>query len=455
LEPLVGVTEDLELSSDPDAQQPGLAKDWTVSDDKMEYELTLRDGVKFHDGSDLTSADVKYSYERIMDPDVGASHNHIFKKIDTVETPDDQTVRITLGETYQPFLRQLTYLATVIMPEGSAGKQVEEPIGTGPFKFESRQQGDKIVMSGFDDYWNEGPYIDTLEQRSLTDPDTRLTTLQTGDVNYTNDIPLSKVQEIVGNDSDDIETRTWNPLCFAFLPMNNGEPPFDDRNFRHAIDYAIDKQELVDGALYGFGEPIESPSFPDSKYRNNNLESRKRDFELARSLIEQSAYGIDEFSIEFKVSPNYPWHVDAATIMQQHFTQVGLDVSIQQLQWGEWLQQVIVDQNYTLAMVNWFDGWEPTYIYRNIWHSEGQFNFLNYASDQFDSTLDEASTATSEDAAGQKYNEAQSVLHEELPSLQVWFRKGAMGGKSNVKGMDTILNPNHSFVQFDRVWLEQ
>lgn len=452
-EPLVGLTTGLEPTNETDARQAGLAADWTISDDGLEYEFQLREGITFHDGSDFTSADVKYTFDRIRNPDTGARHFSILTQISEVETPDDLTVRLILDDPYQPLIRQLTYLQTAIIPEDSAEGFAENPIGTGPFVFENRVQGEEIVLEAYDDYWNEGPYIDTLEHRVLTDPDTRLNTLESGDVNFTNNIPMSQVDRVTSSDS--LKTETWNPVSFTFMPMNNTEPPFDDQSFRQAIDFALDKEELVEGALFGFGEPIETPSFPESPFRNDSLSAREQDFEQARSLIDDSAYDIDEFSLEFKVSPNYPWHIDAATLIEDDLNEVGLNVQIQQLQWGEWLDQVIVQQNYQFAMVNWFRGWEPTYYLRNIWHSEGDFNFLGYSSTEFDDRLDSASQAIDDEEAISGYQEAQTVLHEDLPSLQLWFRNGIMGAQENVIDIESVLNPNKSFVHFNRVKIDQ
>lgn len=454
-ESLVGLTSDLELSTETDITSVGLASDWEVSDDLLTYTFSLREGVMFHDGTELTAEDVKYSYDRIADPDTGAIMQFVFGSTESVEVEDDYTVVINQSEPYQPLLRQLAFSGTSIVPADSGDQLGEEPVGTGPFEFGMRQQGNRAVLEAFDDYWGEGPYLDGVEERTVTDPDSRLTGIQEGSYDLINDIPLDDINDVVGNEGHDVKTRTWSPLSWAFLNMNNTEPPFDDPDFRKAIDFCIDKQALVDGALFGNGEPTASPSFPNSAFRNEDLSPREQDFDRAAELFEQSQYDVGEFDLTFKVTTNYPWHVDAATIMQQSFQQAGLSVEIQQLQWSDWLSQVWANGDFTLSMVNFFTFWEPAYLYTSLWTSDGSFNFRGYASDEYDQTVAEAAQASSREEAIPLYQEAQAIVHEDVPDVMLWFRDGTLAAKNNVYGVGTALSPNNSELNFRRGWLDE
>lgn len=451
-EPLIGLNRDLELTTDPDAAQAGLASDWEASDDLLTYTFTLREGIMAHNGTELTAADVKYSFDRIRDPENGANNQFIFKKVASTEVVDDYTFRFTLGERFRRFIAYLAFYSSAIIPEGTGPDQEANPIGYGPFQWESRSVGESVIMNAFDDYWNDGPYVDTLEQRTATDPNARLTSVQTGDADITNDVPLPQISEVVGNDGDEINTKTWNPLCVGFILFNNAEPPFDDQNFRQAIDFAIDKQEIVDGALYGHGVPTESGILPPSKFRNEDLERRGPDVEAAQERFEASQYDPAEFELDFMVSPNYPWHVDAAQIMQQMLSQAGLTVNIEQVQWNEWFNRAF-GGDYTITFVNWFEGWDPSYWLRNVMYSDGAYNMLNYASDDFDAALDNAATADTEEQAVEFYKEAQAIRHEESPIVPVWFREGALAAKQNVRGLASLPNPDNSLFRFEDVWL--
>ena len=453
-EPLIGLSRDLELTTDPDAAQAGLAKDWTAGDDLLEYTFELREGIMAHNGTELTAEDVKYTFDRLRDPEIGANNQFIFKKLESTEVVDDYTFRFTLQNRFRRFLAYLAFYSSAIIPKDTGPEQEQNPIGYGPFQWESRAVGDNVVMQAFDDYWNDGPYVDTLEQRTATDPDARLTSVQTGEADITNDIPLPQISDIVGNDDNDLKTKVWNPLCVGYILHNTTQPPFDDKNFRQAIAYAIDKQEIVDGAIYGHGVPTESGILPPSKFRNEDLERRGQDIEAAEQHFEESEYDPAELDLNFMVSPNYPWHVDAAQIMQQQFSQAGLDVEIEQVQWNEWFTRT-GNLNYTITFVNWFEGWDPSYWLRNNLYSDGAYNTLGYASDEFDTAMDNAATADTEEEAVEYYKEAQAIGHEDAPIINVWLREGALAAKSHTQGLASVPNSDNSLFRFEEIWLDE
>ena len=162
---------------------PELAESYEVSPDGLSYTFNLRKGVKFHDGSDLTSADVKYSFETLMDPDTGAVNKPVFNSVGSIETPDDFTVIIKMDQINMPFLGRLAALgAGAIIPQGSAGIQGETPIGAGPLKFVRREMGNEVELERFDDYWNGPSCIDRLIAKEVTEPTVRLTGLRTGEM---------------------------------------------------------------------------------------------------------------------------------------------------------------------------------------------------------------------------------------------------------------------------------
>lgn len=452
-EVLVGLDRELNLSTDPNIAQAGLARDWEASSDLRTYTFELREGIMDHNGSELTADDVKYSFDRIRDPDIGANNQFIFKKIESTEAVDDYTFRFTLKNRFRRFIAQLAFYSSSIIPEGTGPEQESNPVGYGPFKWESRTVGENVMMTAFDDYWNDGPYVDTLEQRTATDPTSRLTSVQTGEAHITNDVPLPQFNEVVGNAGDNLNTKVWNPLCVGFILHNTTAPPFDDKNFRQAIAYAIDKQQIVDGAIYGNGVPTESGILPPSKFRNEDLERRGLDEEAAMQHFEESSYDPAELELNFMVSPNYPWHVEAAKIMQQMFANVGLTVNIDQVQWNEWFQRAF-GMDYTITFVNWFEGWDPAYWLRNTHYSDGAYNMLGYASEEFDKAMDDAATADTQEQAIEYYQEAQAIRHDDAPTINVWFREGALAAKMDVNGLSSLPNPDGSLFRLDEVWLD-
>jgi peptide/nickel transport system substrate-binding protein len=450
---LMGLTSELEITTKTDVIQPGLAKDFSVSEDLRTYEFTLRDGVKFHDGSTLTSEDVKYSFNRIVEVD--GTWSSTFQATNSIETPDDKTVVVNNDYAYQPFLRQLAHLNVAILPQGIGDQMKTNPVGTGPFQFESRQQGTKTVLKAFDDFWGVGPYVDGMEERTFTDPEARFSGVKTGDLDIINDIPLDQINSTVQNDSDNLRTHTWTPLSWIALNFNNVEPPFDDMKFRKAIDFAVDKEELVEGALFGNGRTTASPSFPNSPFRNEELSPREQDFDRARSLIEESQYSADEFTIPLNVTTNFPFQADAGTIMQQQLSEIGVEMEVKKQSLGNWLDALFVNQNFQMGLASFFTFWEPSFMYRNYWGTDGAFNYRGYESERYMETLEEAERAPDRETAIEKYKECQRIIYEDVPDVMVWFRDGTVASKNSFHGIENLVQPNNSNLYFGKAWLEQ
>jgi peptide/nickel transport system substrate-binding protein len=246
--------------------------------------------VKFHDGSEMTSADVKYSFERCRNPETGAVNFEVFNDVDSIETPDDHTVVIRMSRVNAPFLSRLAENgAGVVMPEGSGDIQGTMPTGTGPFRFVRREFGNEVELEAFPDHWRGAPYLDRVISREVTEPTVRLTGLQTGEFHLINDVPLDRVERLKGDDS--VQVLTWFPLSWAFLNFNHARETFQDARVREALDLMIDKEVLVQGAIWGQGVTTASPSFPASPSHNDSIEPRAQDFDRARALLEEAGYG--------------------------------------------------------------------------------------------------------------------------------------------------------------------
>jgi len=451
---LVGLNSNLAPTKDADARKPGLAKDWTISEDRKTYTFTLRSDIKFHDGQFFTSADVKYSFDRIIESD-NASASSVFRHVDSVEAPGDQTVVVNLEQVFQPQLRQFATSGTEIVPEGAGSDQLSQnPIGTGAFKFESREQGNQTILTAFEDFWGEpGPYIDTLEMRAVTDPDSRITGVESGDYDFINDVPIVDLGDVMENDQ--FNTQTWSPFNRTFLNFNYNKSPSRDPNFRKAIAYAIDKEELIEGTIFGHGVPSVSPSFPNSPFRNNGLKTRSQDLDKAKELLDNSEYEYGD-TLTFEVTANWPWHANAALLIGQQLNEIGLNTEVNKTQWSNWISEVYTNGNYRLAMANYFGLWEPAVLYRNLYASGGTYNYENISDEEFESMLSEAEQAKSQDEAIQKFKDLQKYLYnEKLVDIVIWLRKGSMTAKPKVKGMQTFLEPDNTSLDFRQAWLKE
>jgi peptide/nickel transport system substrate-binding protein len=216
----------------------------------------------------------------------------------------------------------------------------------------------------------------------------------------------------------------------------------------------IDKEVLVQGALWGQGEVTASPSFPNSASRNNDLQVRAQDFDLARDLLQQAGFGPGELELTFKVTTNYPWHVQAVEIMQEWFRTAGVKVRVQQLTWSDWLSQCWVDRDYEVTMMNFFTLWEPDFLYYSLWHSTGAFNYRNIKDPELDQLAQQARVTVDPGERSKIYHQIQQRVHDESHDVVLWFRNGTIAAQTNVGGLDKLVHPNGSNLNFRHLWLE-
>lgn len=431
---------------------PGLAESFEVAPDGLTYTFKLRPNVKFHNGATMTSADVKYSFERCKDPATGAVNFEVFNNVAAIETPDDLTVVIKMSAVNAPFLSRLAENgAGVVMPVDSGPTQGTNPMGAGPFKFVSYEVGTVVKMARHDEYWEGPSYLDAVEAREITEPTTRLTGLRTGELHMINDIPLDRVGELEGDAT--LQVKKWFPLNFDFINMNHTFEPFQNSKVRIAFDMIIDKEALMQGALWGQGATTASPSFPTSASYNKDLVQRPQDIEGAKAMLAEAGYPEGSLNIVFKATTNYPYHIETAQILVEWFKMAGVNLTIEQLTWADWLSQCWVDKDYQMTMMNFFTLWEPDFLYYSVWNSEGAFNYRSVKDPIIDELTAKARITVEDAARADIYKQVQKQIFDEAHDVLLWFRNGTIGAQTKVMGLDTVVHPNGSNLNFHKVWL--
>jgi len=432
--------------------RPVLATGMETSADGLTHTIGLRKDVTFHNGKPMTSADVKYSIERILNPDTGATGFNDMKNITEVVAVDDHTVRVHRSVVDPFFIARIGYMGSgVVMPEGSGDVQGTEPIGTGPFQFVSRTMGSEFKMKRFDGYWSQPAYVDEVHISEVTEGTTRLTGLVTGEFDVINDVPLDRVGEVKGNSG--LQTHSFTPVANAFLNFNHGKEPFGDRRVRLAMDYCIDKSMLIEGALWGNGGPETNMVYECPAY-NKSLKQRPQDFDKARSLLNEA--GVSGLEFEFAVTTNYPWHVDAVQIMAEWFKEVGIKCNIKKYNWSDWLANcwVVGDMpNYEVTMMNFFGLTNPS-VFNLLYHSQGGFNYRNIQDSKMDELVDLAGITLDEDKRNAIIMDLQQHIHDEAIDVVLWRRNGINAASKKLGGLDKLVEPDNMCFSFKNVWLE-
>lgn len=431
---------------------PMLAESIDISDDGLTYTFKLREGVTFHNGVAMTSADVRYSFERVKNPATGAVSFEVFNNVASIDTPDDLTVVVIMSSVNAPFLSRLAENgAGAVIPVGSGDTQGTTPMGCGPFKFARYEVGNVVEMERFDDYWDGPAFLDRVHAREISESTTRLTGLRTGELHMINDIPLDRVSEIEADPN--LQVVTWFPLNFDFVNMNHNFEPFKDARVRVAFDMIIDKETLMQGALWGQGAVSASAGYPSAAAYNSALSPRPQDIDGAKALLAEAGYPEGSLNIVFKATTNYPYHIETAQILVEWFRMAGVNLTIEQLTWADWLSQCWIDRDYQMTMMNFFGLWEPDYLFYSVWNSTGAFNYRGVSDPVIDELTERARGTVDVAERAEIYKAVQQQIFDEAHDIVLWFRNGTIGAQPNVRGLDTVVHPNGSNLNFHKVWL--
>ncbi|MGI6078084.1 MAG: ABC transporter substrate-binding protein [Fastidiosipilaceae bacterium] len=385
-----------------------------VSEDGLEYIFQIREGVKFHNGEEMGPADVVYSLRRGagLDSADGTPLIGELGIIDTIEEVEgENAVKITLSEPDADFI---TYLTAAIIPEGYED-QAKQPIGTGPFVFDSYETQQHVKMVRFDDYWRERPaYLDSVIFRIVPSADSAMVDLQAGKIDIFPYLTMDKA-DLVADKYDFIESDSNMVQLWA---LNSDRAPFDDVRVRQAMDMAVDKQMLLDGITFGQGTILESGMAPSmGEFYNKTVnETRKYDPEQARALLADAGYN-DDLTITITVPGNYVIHVQTAEMIAAMLAEVGVTADIQSVDWGTWLNNVYEGRDYDSTVIALtFDYCAPSTVLGR-YSSTASNNFVNFNSAEYDSIY--AETQTEQDHAKRvaDYQRLQDILSEEAASV--------------------------------------
>ncbi|MDR1930437.1 MAG: ABC transporter substrate-binding protein [Treponema sp.] len=388
--------------------EAAIAESYTVEQDALVYVFTLRQGVKFHDGSEVTPEDVEFSLNTAIETKFSG-----FDRIDTVEITADRKIRIVLKS---PDVEYLTNLTVGIVPRNNPDRE-KRAIGTGPFIIESYSPQHSLVMVKNPNYWQKGiPHLDKVTYVFVADSDALLLALQGGSVDAG-----SVTGSLLGQLNPDLFTFAATPSnSVQLLALNNAVKPLDDARVRRALNYAVDRQEIIDAAFYGHGEPSGSALIPGlSKYYDPSLKNPyPADLAGAKSLLASAGYA-DGFSLEITVPSNYSMHVDTAQVIVNQLDKISVAARIKLVDWPTWLSDVYQGRQYEATIIS-VDA--PTISPRGFlarYHSANRSNFMNFTSPAYDRVYDAALTEEGEQKRIELYREAQRILSEEAAAVYI------------------------------------
>ena len=428
------------------AVHPALCSSYEILDDKVTYIFHLREGVKFHNGADFSSADCIYTYENLAGLNGNTVKSDMMaRSIDSISAPDSKTFVI---KTKNPLGGFLALNICPILPVGYTN-QAEKPIGTGAYKFVEYQLHQKIVLEKNENYWNNEklPKIPRIEIYVMSDENAILSALQTKQLDIGQMLSAENAKTL----EKKFQLFSAPQNMVQILGFNNSVKPLDNPLVRQAITLAINKDEIIDGALGGFGTKLYSNFSPIlGEFYNDRLsEIYKNDVSLAKSTLAAAGYA-NGFDLEITVPGNYRVHVDTAQIIAKQLEQIGIRAKIKTVEWTTWLDQVYTKFDYQATVIAFGGKLEPSEVLRR-YYSTYKRNFTRYNNLVFDETFDKAELETDQAKRVKYYKYCQELLTKSAPAVFIADPNNTVLLRKDVRGYETypVL-----FYDFAKMWFE-
>ncbi|WP_157016174.1 ABC transporter substrate-binding protein [Mesorhizobium xinjiangense] len=401
--------------------QPALAESWEISDDGKVYTFKLREGAKFHDGTDFDAEDVKFTLDRARADDSTNAQKGLFEAIETVEVVDPATVTVTLENPQGSFLYNMGWGDAVIVAPESAETNKEKPVGTGPFKFDNWAKGSSITISKADDYWGEPAHLDKAEFRIIPDAAAAVPALLTGDVQAFPQMPAGDALPQIEADSR-FEVVIGATEGETILSTNNKKAPFDQLKVRQAIAHTLDREAIIAGNGSGYGTPIGSHFSPANEAYVDLTDTYPHDIEKAKALLAEAGFE-DGIKATLKLPPP-AYARDGGQVVAAQLREIGIELEIIPVEWAQWLDQVFKQKDYDLTIVSHT---EPNDI--GIYARDDYY--FQYDNPAFDKVMEELEVTSDQAKRNELYKQAQKIIADDavngylfqLPKIGVWDAK--------------------------------
>lgn len=384
-----------------------LAESWTVADGGKTITFKLRKGVKWHDGQPLTSADVKFTIDCIMDPKVASPRKSGFDLVSDIQTPDDLTVVVHYKK---PFVPALEAWGQGIIPKHLlAGKDLNtdafnrHPIGTGPYKFKQWKDKQFIELEANPGYWEGKVHIARQILRFVPSPATQLLELKSGGIDSMTLQPDQYLKETAGNDFEKVNKKYRYPglKTYTYMAFNLARPPFDDIRVRTALSGAIDRKELVDGVMQGFAKPCTGPYSPLMAAYDPSVKGLELDLTRSAKLLDEAGWKLGQDGLRSKEGKPFAFKLltnsgnspreKTVLILQQQFAKLGVKAEVQTMEWSTFISAHIDKKDFDCAVLGWSLSLDPDQY--SIFHSsqthEREFNFVSLKDPEVDRLLEQ------------------------------------------------------------------
>jgi len=429
---------------------PGLAERWEIPN-PLTYIFRLHHGARFHDGRPLTSRDVKWTFDSLLQGKIRSTKAAVYRFVDHIETPDDYTVTFHMKEPSATLLWNLSDGAIGVVPYGSGTEVTTHPIGSGPFKFVAAETDKEVILERNDDYWGDKPKLARVRFAVVPDATTRALELRKGSADAAiNALTPDTVLTLERDPTLAVERAPGTVL--AYLGFNLRDPTLNDVRVRQAIAYALDRRPMIEYLWRGAAQPARSILPPQSWAYNGNVPPYDHDPDKARALLNTAGYHVVNgvrFHITMKTSTDENTRLMVA-VMQQQLREVGIVLDIRSFEFATFFADV-THGAFQLYGLRWIGGNEDPDIFEYAFHSAkfppNGANRGYYSNQKVDALIDQARREVAPSSRKLIYAEVQRILAEEVPSINLWYLDNVLVHNKRVRNLK--LNPagNYDFLR--------
>jgi peptide/nickel transport system substrate-binding protein len=328
--------------------QPALARSWEVSEDGLAWTFELVEGATFHDGTAFDAEDVRFSLDRARAEDGANAQKPLFEAIERVEVVDPATVRLHLSRPEGNLPWNLAWGDAVIVAPESAETNATRPVGTGPFRFAEWRKGDSVTLERNPDYWGEPAALERATFKFISDPTAAFAAMMAEDLDA---FPAFPAPELMAQFEADprFAVAIGSTEGETILAMNNARAPLDDPRVREAVALAVDREEIIEGAMFGYGTPIGTHFAPHHPAYLDLTGLSPHDPERARALLAEA--GAETLTLSLKLPPP-AYARRGGEIVAAQLREVGIETEIENLEWAQWLEAVFRNKDFDLTIVS-------------------------------------------------------------------------------------------------------
>jgi peptide/nickel transport system substrate-binding protein len=444
-----------------------LAERWEISEDKLTITFYLRRDVRWHDGVKFSAQDVRFTFERLIDPNVRTPYSGDFERVKELIVEDDYTLKVVYKEPFSPGLSSwgMWVMPRHILEKEDLNKSAfsRNPVGTGPYVFKNWRSQAKIELISNHGYFEHRPYIDRYLYRVIPDTATIFLELQTQGVDTCN---LSPLQYMRQTDTAFFKTyyRKFSLPNFGYTYMgyNLNNPKFQDKRVRQALNYAVDKKEIINIVFLGLGRVATGPFIPGSWAFNEKVSPAGFDPKKALGLLKDAGWSdtngdgwLDRdgkrFTFTIVTNQGNEERAKVAQIIQRHLGQIGIEVRIQIVEWSVFVTEIINKRKFEAVLLGWGLSRDPDNY--DIWHSsktrEGEFNFAGYKNGEVDKLLVEARMIFDQEERKGRYHRIHEILYEEQPYMFLYVPDSLVAVHKRFRGIKpALLGIGYNFIDW-------